>query len=80
VLNIMTIDLYQLMIGIGLAVLTVVCCLIMLSGWFFYLQTKLRRSRKVDGRLHKLPLISPGLGRAGPGSAVDLCVGTRGGS
>jgi hypothetical protein len=53
-----TIDFYSLMIGLGLAVLTVVSCVIMLLGWFFYLQTKPRRSRYVDGRLHGLP--SPG--------------------
>jgi hypothetical protein len=55
-----TIDFCSLMIGIGLAVLTVVGCAIMLLGWFFYLQTKLRRSRILDGQLHGLPLISPG--------------------
>ena len=40
-----TIDFYSLMIGLGLAVLTMVGCVIMLLGWFFYLSTKLRRSR-----------------------------------
>jgi hypothetical protein len=60
VLDIMTIDLYQLMIGTGLAILKVIGCLIMLLGWFFYLETKLRRYRNLDGRLRGLPLISPG--------------------
>ena len=55
-----TIDFYSLMIGLGLAVLTMVGCVIMLLGWFFYLQTKLRRSPTLDGQLHGLPLISPG--------------------
>ena len=55
-----TIDFYSLMIGIGLALLTMLGCLIMLMGWFFYLQTKLRRYRNLDGRLHGPPLISPG--------------------
>jgi hypothetical protein len=59
VLDIMTIDFYALMIGISLAILTVVGCLAMLFGWFFYLDTKLRHSQNVDGRNHDLPLISP---------------------
>ena len=48
------------MIGFGLAVLTVVGCVTMLLGWFFYLQTKLRRARTLDERLHCRPLISAG--------------------
>ena len=60
-----TIDFSSLMIGIGLALLTMLGCLIMLMGWFFYLQRKLRRyrnpdGRNLDGRLHGPPLISPG--------------------
>lgn len=56
----LTIDVCSLMIGVGLAVLTVVGCVSMLLGWFFYLETKLRRSRKLGGRHCGLPLISPG--------------------
>jgi hypothetical protein len=56
----MTIEFYSLMIGVGLALLTMIGCVAMLLGWFFFLQTKLRRSRDLDGRLHGLPLISPG--------------------
>ena len=55
-----TIDFYSLMIGLGLAVLTMVGCVIMLLGWFFYLSTKLRRSSTLDGQPHGPPLISPG--------------------
>jgi hypothetical protein len=55
-----TIDFYSLMIGLGLAVLTMVGCVIMLLGWFFYLQTKLRRSPTLDRQLDGPPLISPG--------------------
>jgi hypothetical protein len=55
-----TIDFSSLMIGLVLAVLTMVGCVIMLLGWFFYLQTKLRRSPTLDGQLHGPPLISPG--------------------
>jgi hypothetical protein len=58
--RIMTIDFYSLMIGVGLAVLTMVGCMTMLLGWFFYLQTKLRRARTLDERLHGRPLISSG--------------------
>jgi hypothetical protein len=54
-----TIDFYSLMIGLGLAVLTMVGCVIMVLGWFFYLQKKLRRSPTLDGQLHGPPLISP---------------------
>ena len=50
---------YSLMIGNGLALLTMIGCVAMLLGWFLFLQTKLRRSRDVDGRLHGSPLISP---------------------
>jgi hypothetical protein len=50
---------YSLMIGNGLALLTMIGCVAMLLGWFFFLQTKLRRSRDVDERLHGSPLISP---------------------
>jgi hypothetical protein len=56
----MTIDFYSLMIGVGLAALTVIGCASMLLGWFFYLETKLRRSGHLGGRHHALPLISPG--------------------
>jgi hypothetical protein len=37
VLDIMTIHFYSIMVGFGLAILTVVGCLAMLLGWFFYL-------------------------------------------
>ena len=56
----MTIDFYSLMVRIGLAILTVVGCVTMLSAWFSYLQTKLRHSPNVDGHVHDLSLTSPG--------------------
>jgi hypothetical protein len=56
----MTVDVYTLMIGLGLSVLTVLACMAMLLGWFFYLDSKLRRSQSADGRPHGLPLTSPG--------------------
>jgi hypothetical protein len=59
-LDSVTIDFYSLMIGLGLAVLTLGGCTIMLLVWFFYLGTKLRNSQDIDGQLHGLPLISPG--------------------
>jgi hypothetical protein len=54
----MTVDVYTLMIGLGLSVLTVLACMAMLLGWFFYLDSKLRRSQtqSADGRPHGLPL------------------------
>jgi hypothetical protein len=55
----MAIDVYTLMIGLGLSVLTVVGCMFMLMGWFFYLDTKLRRARSGNERLRGVPLISP---------------------
>jgi len=51
---------YSIMVGAGLALLTMIGCVAMLLGWFFFLQTKLRRSRDLDERLHGLPPISPG--------------------
>jgi hypothetical protein len=56
----MTVDVYTLMIGLGLSVLTVLACMAMLLGWFFYLDSKLRRSQSADGCPHGLPLTSPG--------------------
>jgi hypothetical protein len=58
--DIVATQLYSLMIGAGLALLTMIGCVAMLLGWFFFLQTKLRRSRDLDDRLHGLPPISPG--------------------
>jgi hypothetical protein len=55
----MAIDVYTLMIGLGLSVLTVVGCMFMLMGWFFYLDTKLHRARSGNERLRGVPLISP---------------------
>ena len=51
----MTIDFYALIIGISLAILTVVGCMAMLFGWFFYLDMKLRHFQNVDGRNHECP-------------------------
>ena len=59
-LDSVTVDFYSIMVGVGLAVLTVIGCMIMLLGWFCYLDTKLRHSREVDRQLDDLPLISPG--------------------
>jgi hypothetical protein len=56
VLDIMTIQFYSIMVGFGLAILTVVGCLAMLLGWFFYLGAKLRHSRNVDKRVHDVRL------------------------
>jgi hypothetical protein len=56
----MTVRVYTLMIGLGLSVLTVLACMAMLLGWFFYLDSKLRRSQSADGRPHGLPLTRPG--------------------
>jgi hypothetical protein len=56
VLDIMTIHFYSIMVGFGLAILTVVGCLAMLLGWFFYLGAKLRHSRNVDKRVHDVRL------------------------
>jgi hypothetical protein len=60
VLGSVTIDFYSLMIGIGLALLTMLGCVIMLFGWFLYLATKLRRSQTLDGQLHRRPLSGAG--------------------
>ena len=57
VLDIMTIHFYSIMVGFGLAILTVVGCLAMLLGWFFYLGAKRRHSRNVDQRVHDGRLI-----------------------
>ena len=77
----MTIHFYSIMVGFGLAILTVVGCLAMLLGWFFYLGAKLRHSRNVDKRLNDVRLTRPGgLGATGPDSSVDVGGGTGGGS
>jgi hypothetical protein len=59
VLDIMTIHFYSLMIGLGLAILTAIGCTAMLLGWFLYLGSKLRHSRKVDERVHDVHLTGP---------------------
>jgi hypothetical protein len=59
VLDIMTIHFYSLMIGLGLAIPTVVGCMAMLLGWFLYLGSRLRHSRKVDERVHDVRLTRP---------------------
>ena len=78
----MTIHFYSIMVGFGLAILTVVGCLAMLLGWFFYLGAKLRHSRNVDKRVHDVRLtrlaawgqpdlmgfVGPGCARLGAGS------------
>jgi hypothetical protein len=56
VLDIMTIHFYSIMVGFGLTILTVIGCLAMLLGWFFYLGSKLRHSRNVDERVHDVRL------------------------
>ena len=58
-LDIMTIHFYSLMIGLGLAILTVVGCLAMLLGWFLYLGAKLRHCRNVNERVHDVRLTRP---------------------
>jgi hypothetical protein len=58
-LDIMTIHFYSLMIGLGLSILTVIGCLAMLLGWFFYLGSKLRHSRKVDEQVDDVRLTRP---------------------
>jgi len=55
----MTIHFYSLMIGLGLAILTVIGCLAMLLGWFLYLGSKLRHSRKVDEQVDDVRLTRP---------------------
>ena len=55
----MTIHFYSLMIGLGLAVLTVIGCLAMLLGWFFYLGSKLRHSQKVDEQVDDVRRTKP---------------------
>ena len=55
----MTIHFYSLMIGLGLSILTVIGCLAMLLGWFFYLGSKLRHSRKVDEQVDDVRLTRP---------------------
>jgi len=47
---VLVVDFYPLAIGFALALLTVVGCLAMLLGWFFWLEGKLRRSRTADER------------------------------
>ena len=59
VLDIMTIHFHSLMIGLGLAILTVIGCLAMLLGWLFYLGSKLRHSRKVDQQVDDVRLTRP---------------------
>lgn len=77
----MTIHFYSIMVGFGLAILTVVGCLAMLLGWFFYLSAKLRHSRNVDKRVHDVRLTRlAAWGGAGPDSSVDVGGGTGGGS
>src|SRR3712207_4759111 len=48
--QVLVVDFYPLAIGFALALLTVVGCLAMLLGWFFWLEGKLRRSRTADER------------------------------
>ena len=57
----MTIDVYPLVISFGLAFLTMVGCMAMLVGWFFWAESKLRRSRATDERRRQaLRLTAPG--------------------
>jgi len=55
----MTIHFYSIMVGFGLAILTMVGCLSMLLGWFLYLGSKLRHSRKVDEQVDDVRLTKP---------------------
>ena len=77
----MTIHFYSIMVGLGRAILTVIGCLAMLLGWFFYLGSKLRHSRKVDEQVNDVRLTrAEAWGASGPDSSVDVGGGTGGGS
>lgn len=57
----MTTDFYPLVIGFALTFLTVVGCLMILSGWFLGSRRGLRRSPTADEWPGEgLPLVSPG--------------------